>query len=171
MNEVKLPMMAMSTGLDSALTRLRRSKRAGLLSKEEGRYHLFSAASIVVGRARGVKTLSELVDHPKLKPRVVPTHVSVPIGKARGKLSPPGSRGVKKTAPTRSVETRADFSLRQILGESALLSIRSASVAARFVASPSDCYCDGPRHHSFPPPEVAVGSACPRCGHTVICST
>jgi hypothetical protein len=39
--------------------------------------------------------------------------------------------------------------------------IHDLVLADIFVAAPRDYYCNGPRHHSFPPPDVSEGDECP----------
>src|SRR5438128_1412655 len=148
MKEVKLPLMSMSTSLDAALSNLRKSKRAALLSEHNGKYRLFRAEHIVIGRSQGIKTLSELTAHAPFRPEIVITHVTAPVKKTLGKSigSRSGVSRAKKRAATAATRTAANFYVGQIVGNSAFLSVRSMNLADKFVASPSDCYCDGPRH-------------------------
>jgi hypothetical protein len=117
MKQVDLPLMAISVDLDTALARLKKSKRSALVSEESGRYSVFSAGSIVVGRSQGFKTLSELKLDPKLKPKIMITEISVPVQKKTKKggervPSRSGATRTKKAAGKPATRLASDFVLR-----------------------------------------------------------
>jgi hypothetical protein len=123
MKQVDLPLVSISTGLSSAMNTLRQSKRGALLSEHQGKYHLFTAGSIAVGRAKGVGTLAALKAHPKLKPRTIIARDIGPVSKmrlvtvvgARGSGSPRG----KKENIRVGIRPSRSYILREISGKSA----------------------------------------------------
>lgn len=171
MKQVDLPLMRISTGLSPALAQLRKSNRSALLSESEGKYHLFTAGNIAAGRSKGIKTLSALKSNAKLKPKTAAPQ-SARVTKAQPSEDRPGQRLLLGRARGANIVRRstADYVLGPIVGKSAFLGIRSVNMALKFVASPKDLYCDGPRHHDdFPPPDVSEGDPCPhRDGHTIV---
>jgi hypothetical protein len=180
MMKIKLPLMTMSTALDAALSNLRQSKRAALLSEQGGAYHLFSAASIVVGRSLGIKTLGELKADPRsASPQVVMRLATKPetgriVGSEReGRLRSgrvAKRKAVRSTAKEMMV-TGGNYVISSIAGKSAFVGLLDTDLAAKYVSSPADCYCDGPRHHDSFPKDVRDGDPCPyKDGHTIVCA-
>jgi hypothetical protein len=170
MKQINLPVIAISTGLSGALTQLRKSKRSALLSESEGEYHLFTAGNIAAGRSKGVKTLSGLTSNAKLKAKTARSPLAgrskrPPLVDARRLAAGVAKAGAKKVLPL-----AVPYVLGLVAGKSALLGIRNVNMALKFVSSPKDLYCDGPRHHDdFPPPDVSEGDPCPhRDGHKII---
>jgi hypothetical protein len=158
MKTLDLPVMSMSTNLNQALKNLNASNRAALISEHQGKYHLFSAEKIAVARHRGLNKLSDLTTEKELKPvtirMVVSDKYSESALRSRGgrpKAADPGFVGKLVNAKTAMVKVRSNL-------------------AASFGAAPHDYYCVGPRHHSFPPPDVSVGDDCPRCGNKIVAS-
>jgi hypothetical protein len=176
MKQVNLPLVAMSTGLSKALTKLRKSKRSALFAESGGEYHLFTAGNIASGRSKGVEKLSELTSTAKLKPsgkqEKTSKHAAPRANKAPGARKHAAARPdlAHTYAPAGGGRVAAGFALQSITGESVMLGIRSIKLAVNFISSPKDLYCDGPRHHDdFPPPEVSEGDPCPhRDGHKIV---
>lgn len=179
MMKIKLPLMTMSTDLDGALANLRQSKRAALISEQGGTYHLFSAGSIVVGRSRGIKTLAEL----KVDPRSSPPPTVMPlIAKSKTKQIfssqrdrlPSGRTGKRKTTKATSddiVGRSGNYVLGRIVGKNAFIGLLDTDLVDKYVSSPSDCYCDGPRHHDSFTVVVRDGDQCPyKDGHKIVCA-
>jgi hypothetical protein len=163
MMKVKLPLVSSSTDLDTALQKLKREKRAALITVAEGQYSLITAANIAVGRHEGKTALSDLTADQILavaeaekeqEALMVGVEVSVPSGGGRGEPS----------------FGFGDFILESAKASSAFVRIKDRDIAARYVASPNGYCCVGPRRHDdFPPPPVSVGCLCPRGdGYTVI---
>ena len=172
MKQVDLPLMKISTGLSPALAQLRKSNRSALLSESEGEYHLFTAGNIAAGRSKGIKTLLDLKSNAKLKPQTTAPRSASRVTKAQPSAGRSGQRLRLGRARGANIGRRsaADYVLGPVAGKSAFLGIRSVNMALKFVASPKDLYCDGPRHHDdFPPPDVSEGDPCPhRDGHTIV---
>lgn len=174
---VKLPLVAMSTELGAALSTMRRSKRAALISKDEGAYSLFTAGSIVVARSRGIKTLADLKSDAKsAAPQLI---VRLPTGRAPRKLvalerDQPGlgggikaGRPIERTAPS----IGGNYLLTHIAGQNAFIDLFDADLVTKYASSPGDCYCDGPRHHDSFAVAVRDGDDCPyNDGHTIVCA-
>ena len=167
MKQIVLPLVSMSTGLRNALSTMRKSKRAALLSEDNGRYHLFTAGSIAIGRAQGIRTLSALKTHPELKPMMI---VGSPVG-ALYKAPPRATRGAdtagtrlkKKGENTQAVRPNRAYVLNKVGARSAFLSVQSTRKAELFVTAPAAYYCDRPiRPHTFAPGQVSLGQICPR---------
>jgi hypothetical protein len=138
MKSIELPVMASSTDLVLAVDKLKRANRGALIAEENGRYHLYTAGSIVVGRAKGKNRLSDLL----------PEH-TLAVG-----------------------DRLPQVVLERVTGSLAGLEISHDDVAQRYVSSPRDYYCDGPRHHEFPPPSVSEGEDCPYLdGYTIVSNT
>lgn len=152
MQEVDLPVVAISTELTEAIEILRKSQRAALLAEQQGEYHLFSAGSIVVGRSSGANTLFDLTPTKTVSLGVRPQE--------RHAL------GVEVTIPDlrdRARRVVSDYVLSKVTSVTASLQIRDTDLALNYVSGPKDYYCDGPRHHhDFPPPDVSEGDPCPR---------
>jgi len=173
MKHVDLPLIAISTGLGTALTQLRKSKRSALLSEYEGKYHLFTVGNIAAGRSKGIKRLSDLKSIAKLKPKTAaPRRAAVQVKKGQ-----PGGGGATRRqgfshAKAANIvrQSAARYVLGAIAGKFAFLGIQNVNMALKFVSSPKDLYCDGPRHHDdFPPPDVSEGDPCPhRDGHRIV---
>ena len=182
MKQVDLPLIKMSTGLSAALTQLRKSKRSALLSESEGKYHLFTAGNIAAGKSKGSKKLSDLESTVKLKPMVeskmIVHRTRVGAKKKKGllenakpRVGRSTQRGLDRAEVAKIIgRSTASYVLRNVAGKSALLGIRSVNLAMKFISSPKDLCCDGPRHHDdFPPPDVSAGDPCPhRDGHKII---
>jgi hypothetical protein len=62
--------------------------------------------------------------------------------------------------------------LEQVSDSGAIVNVDDVQMAQKYVSSPRDYYCDGPRHHDdFPPPYVSEGDPCPhKDGHTIVSS-
>ncbi len=51
------------------------------------------------------------------------------------------------------------------------MGILDTDLAMKYVSSPSDCYCDGPRHHGSFSTEVRDGDPCPyKDRHKIVCA-
>lgn len=149
MEEVKLPLVPVSTTLSAAMDALRLAKRGALLATHGDQCFLIGAGHIVVGRSKGIETLSELaktsiVTLPKT-PKVQQVFESMVRSIRIGRTDEP------------------DYLLTEIVGNLGVVAFGDKQLAARYVSPPKDYYCDGPRHHDdFPPPDVSVGDDCPR---------
>jgi hypothetical protein len=166
MKQVDLPLIAISASLSTAITQLRKSKRSALLSKSKGEYHLFTVGDIAAGRSKGIKTLSNLKSTAKVKPEEAVARVRIQIKKAQ-----PGEGRVKAAKAARVAgRAAAKYVLGAVSGKYVSVGIRSAELALNFVSSPKDLYCDGPNHHSVPPPDgIREGDPCPHLdGHTIV---
>ncbi len=163
MKQVDLPLIAISASLSTAITQLRKSKRSALLSKSKGEYHLFTVGDIAAGRSKGIKTLSNLKSTAKVKPEEAVASVRIQIKKAQ-----PGEGRLK--ASRVAGRAAAKYVLGTVSGKYVSVGIRSAELALNFVSSPQDLYCNGPNHHSVPPPAgIREGDPCPhRDGHTIV---
>jgi hypothetical protein len=163
MKQVDLPLIAISASLSTALIELRKSKRSALLSKSKGEYHLFTVGNIAAGRSKGIKTLSNLKSTAKVKPEDAVASVRIQINKAQS-----GEGHVK--AARVGGRAAAKYVLGTVSGKYVSVGIRSVELALNFVSSPKDLYCDGPNHHSVPPPDgIREGDPCPRLdGHTIV---
>jgi hypothetical protein len=167
MKQIVLPLVSMSTGLRNAQSTLRKSKRAALLSEDKGRYHLFTAGSIAVGCAQGIRTLSALKTHPELKPIMI---VSSPAGtlykalpRAARRTDIVRGRTEGKEENKQAVRPNRAYVLKKVGARSAFLDVQSARKAEIFVAAPAAYYCDRPiRPHTFAPGQVSLGQICPR---------
>jgi hypothetical protein len=175
--QVELPLMAMSTELGVALSTLKRSKRAALISEDKDTYHLFTAGSIVVGRSRGVKTLADLEsDARSAKPQVLMRPSTRPRrgGIAGLEHSQLGS-GSGETKAGRTAGRKGpsgNYVVDHIVGKIAFIDLVDKDLVAKYGASPSDCYCDGPRHHDTFNMVVHDGDECPyNDGHNIVCAT
>jgi hypothetical protein len=180
--QIDLPLIKMSTGVGAALSQLRKAKRSALLSEYGGKYHLFTAGNIAAGRSKGSKKLSDLESIVKLLPMAEPKITVKRTGggaqKKKGLLEnakPRAGRspqsGMERAQIAKFLgKSASGYVLRNIAGKSAFLGVKSVNVALKFVSSPKDLCCDGPRHHDdFPPPDVSVGDPCPRRdGHKII---
>jgi len=169
MKQIDLPLVAMSTGLGSAMKMLRKSSRGALLSEHEGTYHLFTAGGIATARAEGIETLSALRAHPKLKPVIVVKRPTgrVPVRYRRAPLAE--TRSGDRATPKLVIRPSRSYVLTKVAGKSAFVGVRSANEASVFVSAPAAYYCSRPvRPHSFSAGEVNVGDPCPRLDGYII---
>jgi hypothetical protein len=174
--QVELPVMSISAGLDVALSNLRSSRKSALLSEDNGAYHLFTAGSIVVGRSRGIKTLAELkIDPRSASPQLV---VTVPTktktqqigGSQSHRLRRGGTGTTKPTGPTEDIGG-GNYVLNSIVGGTAFIGLFDMDLVNKYVSSPPDCYCDGPRQHDTFSVVVRDGDPCPyKDGHKIVCA-
>jgi hypothetical protein len=173
MKQIDLPLVGMSTGLDSAMKMLRKSSRGALLSEDEGMYHLFTASRIAAARAQGIETLSAMKAHPKLKPLIVAQR---PTGGAdrvqlRYRRAPVGeTRSVDKATHKLAVRPNRDYLVSRVAGKSAFLFVRSVNTASILVSGPTAYYCSRPvKPHSFSAADgVTLGDPCPRLDGYII---
>jgi len=172
--EIKLPLMTISTDLDTALADLRKARRSALLSEEGGRYHLFTAGTIVVGRSLGIKTLADLKDDPRsAAPQIVGSLLKEMTDAQRTRSreeSPQGSPPT--TQATYDIVVRSgNYTVNRIVGDEVFVGLLDSELATKYLASPTDCYCDGPRHHDTFSVDVRDGDPCPfRDGHKIVCA-
>lgn len=159
MKEVDLPVVPISVALNAAINVLKTAQRAALVATAENKYFIFSGGNIVVGRSKGVRTLSDL------EPTAV---VSIPAPEKKREgfglvtALPDVGSAVGKVVGDYVISKRTQ-SLVHVL-------IKDDSVAINYVSSLKDYYCNGPRHHDdFPPPDVVEGDPCPHAdGYTVV---
>lgn len=174
--QVELPVMSISADLDVALSNLRSSRKSALLSEDNGAYHLFTAGSIVVGRSRGIKTLAELkIDPRSTSPQLVvalPTKTKTLRDSQSHRLRRGGTGTTEPSGRTEDIGGRGgNYVLNSIVGDTAFIGLLDMDLVNKYVSSPPDCYCDGPRQHDTFSVVVRDGDPCPyKDGHKIVCA-
>lgn len=144
MKEIQLPIVPGDMELPSALSLLRTHRKAALLVQRDAGYVLYSAGGIASGRGQGSRVLDDL------QPDSIPQRVP-------GGHTPTGI-AANVDLPILGGATPGIFRANPRTGR---ILIQDHVLADIYVAPPKDYYCDSPRHHPFPPPDVAEGDQCP----------
>lgn len=62
-----------------------------------------------------------------------------------------------------------DYVLLDSFGDTGLIVTLHEGQTQKIKTRPNDCYCRGPKEHSFPPPQISSGGSCTACGFPVHC--
>lgn len=195
MDALRLPVLHVSTPIPDALAAMREAGRSGVVAEDDNHdYWLVKAAAMIVARNYGAQILGQVEERRPIRPLTLDraatygldlVHLqhtwmdyerlldaegvdylclavvteSVPRG--------PGLGDVEERPARRRPRRRRRPKL--VHGTFATIVTRHEDLTAE-LSSPGDCYCTGPRQHSFPPPGVAEGEPCPTGdGHKIVC--
>lgn len=155
---VDLPVVLHSASLRTALSKMKKHGRSGLVVKRGLHYFLYTARDVRAGLYEDLKSVSDL--EPKYK--------SVTI-----RFESP-KRSEAKSLATYMKKSLAKASAKQffVLDSSASEATIAVPRKQFFIAlrsSPPNCHCTGPRRHDEFPTAVSSGDDCPHCGKKITC--
>jgi hypothetical protein len=156
---IDLPIIHHTSSLRTALIKMKKHQRSGLVVKKGSQFLLYTVTEIRAGLS------DELTSVDELRPRY------------RSVILDSDSRS--KRSGTRPAVTFTKKSLAKASGKQFIVVRSSASQATVAVpkkqflvtlrCAPRICHCMGPRrHYEFPTP-VSTGDDCPHCGKTINC--
>lgn len=171
MDLIDLPLIPMTATLRAAVSAMKTRSRAGVVAREEHldeeRAWLFTAADVFRGLAGHKTALADL--QRKRWVLVLEDHAA-------------SSEGLDVVAPQNTWSryerfldrVGASYTLLRRPGipraaDMVAIVTRHEGLAKELSGGPKDCYCLGTLAHSFPPPSVSSGDACPYCRATVHC--
>jgi hypothetical protein len=158
MKEIELPIVSGDLSLTDAQSLLKERGCAALIVERQYGCALYSAGRIALGRKQHAKDFNDL--QPDMRPPAITA-----LGPAVHTL------GTTAAIPEASPAGRVTGNSFNTQPQTRRVRLMDGLLADIYVAPPKDYYCDGPRHHPFPPPDVMEGDDCPSGdGHRIICA-
>lgn len=177
MDALRLPVFHMSTSIPEALAAMREAGRSGVVAEDDKQnYWLLKAAAMIVARNREVPILGKVRPRHPIRPltfdQVKTYGVDLVLLRQSEKayedlLDAEGVDYLCLAVVDESVPRGPGRELGY--GTFATIVTRHEGLTEE-LSEPGDCYCTGPRQHSFPPPPAAEGDSCPAGdGATIVC--
>ncbi len=156
---IDLPVIHHGSSLRTALTKMKKHQRSGLVVKKGAHYVLYTVTEVRAGLSEELKSVNDL--QPKYK-------------SVTARSEPPPKRSGAPSLAAYMKKSLARASGREFLVLSSSTSQVTIAVPGRqfFVtlrSAPPNCHCTGPRQHDEFPTAVSTGDDCPHCGKKITC--
>jgi hypothetical protein len=156
---IDLPVIHRGSSLRTALTKMKKHQRSGLVVKKGAHFLLYTVTEIRAGLSDELKLVNDL--RPKYK-SVTPGSDAPPKRSRAPSLAAYMKKSLARASEKQFLVLNASTSQVTIAvpKRQFLVSLRSA---------PRNCHCTGPRQHDEFPTRVSTGDDCPHCGKKIDC--